>query len=101
MKVNQKDFVSANEESALTALGALLKVARIQQSFTQEAIAERADMSRQTVARIERGDPSVAIGQVMRYAHLVSLEAFTSFPAAEPQRAARVRVKKGLSAVAV
>lgn len=47
---------------ALRTLGADMRAARLRRRLPMEVVAERAGTTRQTVARIERGDPSVAAG---------------------------------------
>lgn len=47
---------------ALSTLGADMSAARRRRRLPLEVLAERALTTRQTVARIERGDPRVAIG---------------------------------------
>jgi transcriptional regulator with XRE-family HTH domain len=47
---------------ALSRLGADINTARRRRRLPLDVIAERALTTRQTVARVERGDPSVAIG---------------------------------------
>ena len=47
---------------ALTRLGADVSEARRRRRLTMEVVATRAMTTRQTVARIERGDPRVAMG---------------------------------------
>jgi len=52
----------ATDHARLTRLGARLRAARREQGVTMVAAAEVAGMSRVTLHRIERGEPSVAIG---------------------------------------
>ena len=47
---------------ALLTLGADISAARRRRRLPLEVIAERAQTSRQTVARVERGDPRVSMG---------------------------------------
>lgn len=46
----------------LKTLGENVAIARRKRKLSQELVAERALTTRQTIARIERGDPSVAFG---------------------------------------
>ena len=46
----------------LREFGAGLREARLRRRLTQELIAERAGMTRPTLRRAERGDPSVSAG---------------------------------------
>ena len=50
--------------AALEALGGLLSRARRARGDTQAVAAERCGLHKQTVARIEKGDPSVGVGKV-------------------------------------
>jgi transcriptional regulator with XRE-family HTH domain len=51
-------------QRALRRLGTDISAARRRRQLPLEIVAERAFTTRQTVARIERGDPKVAIGTV-------------------------------------
>jgi len=46
----------------LKNLGLDIRDARLRRNLTMEIVAERAGTSRQTLARIEKGDPRVSIG---------------------------------------
>ncbi|OCW57917.1 helix-turn-helix transcriptional regulator [Hoeflea olei] len=46
----------------LLVLGESIRVARLRRKLTAEIVAERAGTTRQTVARIEAGNPAVKIG---------------------------------------
>ena len=46
----------------LRKLGSTLREARLQRRLTQELVAERAGMTRPTLRRAEKGDPSVSAG---------------------------------------
>jgi len=46
----------------LRTLGARLRAARLRRELPQQLVADRASVTRQLVARIEKGDPGVAIG---------------------------------------
>jgi len=54
----------------LRDLGANLARARLARGDTQRTAAERCGLHPQTVARIERGDPGVAIGKVFSVMHI-------------------------------
>jgi DNA-binding XRE family transcriptional regulator len=68
MKVDQKTRISEPLRKRLVGVGQLLRSARIGNRLTQDEAATTCNVSRQTVSRIERGDPSVAWGQVARFA---------------------------------
>lgn len=46
----------------LAAFGQRLKDARLRRRFSMETVCSRADISRPTLGKAERGDPSVAFG---------------------------------------
>lgn len=50
----------------LTEFGERLRAARLRRRFTASLVAERADISRQTLTKVERGDPSVTLGTYVR-----------------------------------
>lgn len=62
--------------------------------MTHDTVSQLLGFSRQTLSRIERGDPAVAIGQVIRYAQLVEASAFSVPDAAESRLLARGRVRR-------
>ncbi|KWI31946.1 helix-turn-helix domain-containing protein [Burkholderia stagnalis] len=71
MKVNQEAAASLAVLAETRQIGHLLSRLRIARGVHQSEAATRAGLSRNTAYRIEKGDPGVAIGQVLRY-----LEAF-------------------------
>jgi transcriptional regulator with XRE-family HTH domain len=58
----------------LPALGAALRARRKQLGVSAVALAEAAGLSRVTLHRIERGEPSVAVGLVQRAASALGVE---------------------------
>lgn len=89
MKVSQKNRTPETSLDTLASMGASLRAFRLNKRMTHEQVSQEAGFSRQTLSRIERGDPSVAIGQVIRYAALVGGESIfcpsQSLPV-DPQR---------------
>ena len=71
MKINQKAALLPALEIALKEFGAKLARLRVARGLPQRLAAERAGISRNTMSRIENGDPSVSIGQVVRYLAVV------------------------------
>jgi DNA-binding XRE family transcriptional regulator len=61
---------------ALTLLGAQVRQARTRLQMTTTELAERAGISRTTLAKIEKGDPHVEIGLVFEAAVLVDIPLF-------------------------
>lgn len=74
MKVDQKSRVSRTLRDRLKGVGQLLRTARVQQALTQDEAANVCGVCRQTISRIEQGDPSVAWGQVGRMAEALGVQ---------------------------
>ena len=49
-------------EEILTTMGEQIKLARLRRSLSTELVAERAGISRASLWKVEKGDPSVAMG---------------------------------------
>lgn len=58
----------------IAELGQRLREARLRRRFTATLVAERADISRQTLTKVERGDPAVTLGTYVRVLVVVGLE---------------------------
>lgn len=54
----------------MKAIGAHLERCRLARGDTLKTVAERCGVHQQTISRIEKGDPSVAIGKVFALLHL-------------------------------
>ena len=49
-------------EAILTTMGEQIKLARLRRNISTELVAERAGISRASLWKVEKGDPSVAMG---------------------------------------
>lgn len=58
----------------LAGLGENLRLARLRRGLSAQLIAERAGISRPTLAAIERGEPGVRLGAVANVLHTLGLE---------------------------
>jgi transcriptional regulator with XRE-family HTH domain len=58
----------------LQALGENLKLARLRRKYAAEMVAQRAGITRKTLAGVERGDSTVAIGTYARVMQVLRLE---------------------------
>jgi transcriptional regulator with XRE-family HTH domain len=67
MKVNQSAVVNETQAAEAKKLGTALARLRIARGVKQEQAALRAGFSRNTAYRLEKGDPGVAMGQILRY----------------------------------
>lgn len=57
----------------LQTLGQRLKDARLRRRFSMETVCARADLSRPTLYKIEKGDPSVAFGHYVQVLRVLGL----------------------------
>src|SRR5947209_18897131 len=67
MKVTQAAALPPRLAAEIKRLGAALARLRIARGVKQESAALRAGLSRNTAYRLEKGDPGIAVGQVLRY----------------------------------
>lgn len=58
----------------MSAFGERLRAARMRRRITTIVFAKRMDVSRDTLNRLEKGDPTIALGTYMRALHLLGLE---------------------------
>lgn len=72
MKVNQSAMLSPRQQEACARLGLLLARLRLARKVKQSDAALRAGLSRNTAYRLEKGDPGLALGQVLRYLDAIS-----------------------------
>jgi transcriptional regulator with XRE-family HTH domain len=72
MKVRQSTTLSPPQLEACAHLGQLLARLRLARKVKQSDAALRAGLSRNTVYRLEKGDPGLALGQVLRYLEAIS-----------------------------
>ena len=63
---------------ALQYLAALIRTTRLERKMTTAELAERADISRGLLYRIENGDPSCSIGVVFEVASILGILLFQS-----------------------
>lgn len=63
-------------KQALSILGKLIKVGRLERGLTAAELAERAGITRKTLRRIEYGEPGTEIGTVFEVASLVGVRLF-------------------------
>ena len=58
----------------LAALGERLRLARLRRKITAELFSERMGVSRETLRRMENGDPTIAVGTYMRALRVLGLD---------------------------
>lgn len=59
---NKKILVTPKTIQILETVGSQIRLARLRRKITVGMVAERANVSRQTVWKVEKGSPSVAMG---------------------------------------
>lgn len=67
MKIHQAATLPPHLLAESTRLGERLARLRIARKLKQTEVALRAGLSRNTAYRLEKGDPGIALGQVLRY----------------------------------
>ena len=67
MKVTQSALLNSSQAAEAKKLGAALARLRIARAVKQDQAALRAGLSRNTAYRLEKGDPGIAMGQLLRY----------------------------------
>jgi transcriptional regulator with XRE-family HTH domain len=58
----------------LQGFGGNLKLARLRRKYSAEMVAQRAGITRRTLSKVERGDPTVAFGAYARVMQVLRLE---------------------------
>ena len=71
--VMEKSILPTNAK-ILSELGENIKLARLRRKLSAEQVAERANISRPTLASIEKGAPGVAIGSYAQVLFVLHLE---------------------------
>lgn len=72
MKARLPPFPSVVRQ--LKELGERLRLARLRRQLTTELFAERMGISRETLRRLELGDPTIAMGTYMRALRVLGLD---------------------------
>lgn len=68
----QRPFPSA--ERQMTAFGSRLRLARLRRKLSTVQMAERMAVSRDTLNRLEKGDPAIALGTYLRALRVLGLD---------------------------
>lgn len=81
---------------AVAVLGQRIRIARLERKISAQALAERTGISRDTLYRIEAGDPGCAIGAVFEAAAVVGIslleEDHATLAARRAQQADKLRL---------
>lgn len=72
--MNKKTILLPKAERILAQLGENIKLARLRRKLSAQQVSERANMCRSTLLSIEKGSPSVKIGEYMQILFVLGLE---------------------------
>ncbi len=74
--MKRKRSYSRITRQALTILGKLIRVGRMERGMTAQELANRAGISRTTLYNVEKGEPGPEVGTVFEIAALVGVRLF-------------------------
>lgn len=91
---SHREALSSKAAAALQRVGRSLRQARLRRNITIEDLAKRCDVGPQTISRIEKGDPGVAIGTLATALHVMGMvEALAELAERDPDGEAMERVR--------
>jgi transcriptional regulator with XRE-family HTH domain len=73
-KFSRANWLPRQLEDNLLIVGEQFRLARLRRNLTIEQVAERAQCSRLTVAKLEKGLPTVSLGVVLRVLYALQLD---------------------------
>ncbi len=73
-KFSRANWLPRQLEDNLLIVGEQFRLARLRRNLTMEQVAERAQCSRLTVAKLEKGLPTVSLGVVLRVLYALQLD---------------------------
>lgn len=73
-KFSKANWLPRQLEERLAVVGEQFRLARLRRNLTIEQVAERSQCSRLTVAKLEKGLPTVSLGVVMRVLYALQLD---------------------------
>lgn len=94
MKKATQDQIPATPKQQLKIWGKMLAAARREKRWRQADVAERLNVTRQTIARVERGDPNVSIGHYMTLAWVLNVPVLASLETFEQSTKLPKRIQK-------
>ena len=71
---SKKILVGPSVKRILEEMGNQIRLARLRRDLSMELIAKRAGISRATLWKIEKGDPSVAMGAYAKVLNAINME---------------------------
>lgn len=73
-KFTKANWMTRKLQDKLTIVGEQFRLARLRRNLTMELVAQRAQCSRQTLERLEKGSPQVSLGVVLRVLNALQLD---------------------------
>jgi len=73
-KFTKSNWLPRQLSENLTIVGEQIRLARLRRDLSIEQVAERAQCSRLTVAKLEKGTPTVSTGILLRVLYALQLE---------------------------
>lgn len=92
----RRSRVSGSASDALKLFGASVRLARKERRWTVEELAERVGVSPVTLRKVERGDPTVALGTAFEAATLVGVPLYSGDPMVVAAETDRIRSRIAL-----
>jgi transcriptional regulator with XRE-family HTH domain len=74
MLINDSPMLLPKHKRALKQVGEQFKLARLRRKLSMEQVADRADISKSTLWRIEKGEPGVSLGNLYQVLIVLGLE---------------------------
>ena len=73
-KFTKSNWMTRGLQEKLNVVGEQFRLARLRRNLTMDQVAQRAQCTRLTLARLEKGEPTVSLGVVMRVLNALQLE---------------------------
>lgn len=73
-KFTKANWMTRSLQEKLNVVGEQFRLARLRRDLTMDQVAQRAQCSRLTLSRLEKGEPSVSLGVMMRVLNALQLE---------------------------
>lgn len=73
-KFTKANWMTRKLQTKLEIVGEQFRLARLRRDLTMEQVAQRAQCTRQTLDRLEKGSPQVSLGIVLRVLNALQLE---------------------------
>jgi len=89
-------LISPITSETLRLLAAAIKTGRLRRRWTINDLATRVGVSHPTIIKVERGDPSVAVGTMLEAATLVGVPLFDPDPDTRARHLDRLRTELAL-----